>query len=634
MTYLKGSSTWGTLAYDLNRLICGEVADSVGSTCSTPWLREVTRSVSDGVLNGTTTVTSATAAFVAADVGAYVIGTGIPAATTISSVTNGTTVVLSAAATTSNTGVTLQICTDTIRTPAAKDVASGSMSNRAGYYSLIGSSNVIATAAGAGMSSVCKVVNPYTSDPSTSGNHRWISLVRVLTANTVAGTYSTATISVFAYDPDNGATLINQNYTPNAAGLVTQANGHTFSVTDPSGLLTLNTYWVRGFTSTYMYGIDFWPMWYRSSASSPTFSVSPPGSAGTDYDVVSLAYPPSAASGSTFYERSNLFHGLGIKTATGMGSNPVYTLSHNMALAKCRIFASTTNGVLALDVGQSKRDAVNGLSTFRNCGGYRLITWAKCFSTSGSVTSSSAVQYFLSVTNDGIMLALNGDPGNTGKLGTAYFGAYTPVDTTYDIFPIMFNHTVADYTADTIGLDFNMATQYPYLSLKRRMDGSEGSRDWQTKFMRAEHLYSANPFYGGMYYSDVSAIGTSASASSMQQLTAIGATTQAGTLASVFPTRQNKPSADGKWWLYGFQYGECNWAPSNAGSVEEARFVRGQQTTRFLYLPETGWASGDELTDSNTGGKYLLLIPDYVGAGGRTKQTTNTYFGGVAMAQV
>ena len=64
----------------------------------------IVRSVTDAVLNSTTTVTSATAAFVAADVGRPVTGTGIPNGTTISAVTNATTITLSAAATATATG--------------------------------------------------------------------------------------------------------------------------------------------------------------------------------------------------------------------------------------------------------------------------------------------------------------------------------------------------------------------------------------------------------------------------------------------------------------------------------------------------------------------------------------------------
>ena len=72
------------------------------------------RQVRDGVLNGTTTLVSATAAFVAGapptgDVGCIVIGPGIPQGTTIVSRTNATTVIMSHAATKSATGQTVTI---------------------------------------------------------------------------------------------------------------------------------------------------------------------------------------------------------------------------------------------------------------------------------------------------------------------------------------------------------------------------------------------------------------------------------------------------------------------------------------------------------------------------------------------
>ena len=66
------------------------------------------RQVTDAVLNGTTTVTSATGAFnSAADAGRPVLGTGIPAGATIASVTNSTTIVLSIAASISGSSMTL-----------------------------------------------------------------------------------------------------------------------------------------------------------------------------------------------------------------------------------------------------------------------------------------------------------------------------------------------------------------------------------------------------------------------------------------------------------------------------------------------------------------------------------------------
>ncbi len=65
--------------------------------------------ITDGVSNSTTTITSATAAFTQADVGATITGTDLPAAVYIASVTNGTTAILSAAATGTGSGRTWTI---------------------------------------------------------------------------------------------------------------------------------------------------------------------------------------------------------------------------------------------------------------------------------------------------------------------------------------------------------------------------------------------------------------------------------------------------------------------------------------------------------------------------------------------
>lgn len=67
------------------------------------------RTVTDGVLNSTTTMTSATAAFTAADIGRRVVGTGVPVGTVITAVASGTSVTLSAAATATASGVTITV---------------------------------------------------------------------------------------------------------------------------------------------------------------------------------------------------------------------------------------------------------------------------------------------------------------------------------------------------------------------------------------------------------------------------------------------------------------------------------------------------------------------------------------------
>lgn len=91
---------------------------NVSLNCLTKYSRIYYRLVAqDGVTNGTTTMTSATAAFTFRDIGKPITGTDIPAGTFIQSVTNATTIVLSAAATGSHTGNNFEITpndTDTL----------------------------------------------------------------------------------------------------------------------------------------------------------------------------------------------------------------------------------------------------------------------------------------------------------------------------------------------------------------------------------------------------------------------------------------------------------------------------------------------------------------------------------------
>lgn len=67
------------------------------------------RTVGDGVENSTTSLTSASAAFSAADVGKSISGSGIPAGTTIAAVTSATAVVMTAAASVNAASVTVAI---------------------------------------------------------------------------------------------------------------------------------------------------------------------------------------------------------------------------------------------------------------------------------------------------------------------------------------------------------------------------------------------------------------------------------------------------------------------------------------------------------------------------------------------
>lgn len=96
------TTTDGTTAS--NTTVTSATAAFTASDVGQPISGSRARNTTDGVTtSASTTVTSATAAFTSADVGANIVGNGIPAGAKISAFTNSTTVTISAAATASAT---------------------------------------------------------------------------------------------------------------------------------------------------------------------------------------------------------------------------------------------------------------------------------------------------------------------------------------------------------------------------------------------------------------------------------------------------------------------------------------------------------------------------------------------------
>lgn len=108
-----GAATVAEVIIAPGQVIELNVGDAIGmnyGVWTTVPAAAVGRTVADGATNTNTTVTSATASFNnPLDIGAIIAGPGIPSGTTIVSVTNGTTVVISAAATATATSQTLTI---------------------------------------------------------------------------------------------------------------------------------------------------------------------------------------------------------------------------------------------------------------------------------------------------------------------------------------------------------------------------------------------------------------------------------------------------------------------------------------------------------------------------------------------
>lgn len=586
MTWLKGTSTWANICDDLTKLAAGEIADGSSVTCAVgdQWIREIA-------------------------------------------------------------GQNL------LRSPASSDYALPNMSNRAGYFSL-------ATYVGAASNtsnlytyqkSVCRQTAVWSGTPSVIVGTRWALVVSITVANTVAGNYSNLQYQAQIIDLESlignrfapVATAVTKN--PSAAGtdtvtINTRTIGLAFS--DPSGIIPVSTVWIRSFSTTYLGGFDsFGPMFSRRSGA-PTFSVSPPGVAGTDYDVteqVSNLLNASCISGYTgiAFMRGGNLSGLGIKTNTAL-TGALYTCTWNVAYHKIRLVpqASTLNGQIFLEwQGNIVND---GTGTYRLSGGLTT-QWLRPYQTPGSVTEGSLIQYWMSITPTKIVVVLNANPGETGKLTCAMVGAYTPSISTIDVIPAMVSQSPPlNYTADNSneGIFYAQGTLYGW---KLHQDGSEG-RDWQTGYMRGDLGLRSS---GSDTFSEVSLGGgvqfnfTDAQLTTMYMPGFPGTASITTELNTTQQFASNKPSGiDNKWWLYGFELTEV--AMLTAIQYPSEAYPRGyidEANAPILWVPGFAWSSGDELTDTVTGKVYFLIAADYQGISMRYRYTSSQWNGGIAILE-
>jgi len=161
-----------------------------------------TRTVTDGVTtNASATLTSATAAFTSQDVGNPITGTNIQAATTISSVSNSTTVTLSKTATASGSGITFKVYGDGNRTLTDMVTNNGSptlTSNTAYFTAADVGKPVVGTTipAGTSISSVTNATTATMSANATNPTDATLTPINPFTSSvTIGGTVVVYTVS-------------------------------------------------------------------------------------------------------------------------------------------------------------------------------------------------------------------------------------------------------------------------------------------------------------------------------------------------------------------------------------------------------------------------------------------------------
>ncbi len=271
------------------------------------------------------------------------------------------------------------------------------------------------------------------------------------------------------------------------------------------------------------------------------------------------------------------------------------------------------NGRAMLDAAQSGSPARPSVP------GYN---WLRPFTTAGSILPGSIVQYWMSVKTDHIAIVLNGDPGQTGKLTCNWIFRFDSFDPTYDLVPWAVGNLV-DYTVDQ-GPNADVTGPWDMVGLRRRQDSSEGTRDWQTKWMRDDFTTStgyqgvANQTFGELL------IG----ANSQSNLP----TTAADVESKPWPSVAGATTAN--WWLYGWMYNNGGGGSSGAAAnLNDGLHIRGKMNKYGLFIPGIGWSSGDEITDSITGKVYFLVQADYHGIGIRQHYSTNQFSGGAAIEE-
>jgi Fibronectin type III domain len=213
-------------------------------------LGTTSQSFTDGVENSTTTLTSATAIFVAGDVGKTITGDNIPAGTTIASRTNGTTIVMSQAATSTSSGNHFTIV-NRLEVGGTGTVTSVGVTNNA--------TNLITTTVGNPTTSATITIDPVAPGAHTFyGNNTGsptapIFMTQGQALNNLGGTvvgqalFQASSIGVFSYpriNNDNTVTLLNRASTLSDLGAAP-----AFTVSSPLAL-TLGNLTVGTATST------------------------------------------------------------------------------------------------------------------------------------------------------------------------------------------------------------------------------------------------------------------------------------------------------------------------------------------------------------------------------------------------
>lgn len=456
-----------------------------------------------------------------------------------------------------------------------------------------------------------------------------IVTVRVTTANTTVGNYSTARVALYAmgvnkaggFNPIASNTVL----TPAADGTCTYTYTTGYTMTfqignAATGKVTVDSFYVRSFSAMFPGGVDWWRRAGRNVDAAYEFTAgnTPAGIAGTDY-IVNIGPLKQAWSGNitnngsfTSYMASKFVGnwGASVQSAgtTGLGlvtnaalTGDRYEVSFTKNEACAYVYSDpTTLGYFYLTfggVGQS----LDG-SFMRGVEGELSLATSSAFLYAPPANLSSVVQYWISVTATHIAVVLNVEGASGWNITGNLYAKVVQDDPSYGTC------WMRGYRGNTLYWNRNGANYLIERAMQQGKGFYDGGRDWQTGQGRLDTYpldywsswnsgdWGATEFYSVQY-------------PNLYMLNH-GGTSSSGPLPIV-PwniSAANAPLADTRWRLVGFSLMDAassGVTDTVAGAVGKYAF-RGFVAEGMYQTPANTFNHGDELTDTTTGDKYLL----------------------------
>jgi len=467
---------------------------------------------------------------------------------------------------------------------------------------------------------ISNIGNPTFSGAYSLGTTRvWFALF-VSTTNTSPGNLTGTVVTYDVRNADTGASVASGTVTgwsgssdTRAIGATGVSIGLTLGGSDQFIAGANAILWLRGYTTTYTQGIDFFPEAAKVTTAGVTVSNSSGGSAnytggGTDYTLVQeLHQHPVTADGTALAWFSTQLdwggNGCGCGIAWNAGGSPpavgatyyipatykVYgayyqvpaltVLSSDLWLTHAPMDAWDATLQVGRFVMQQTTGTTGPKITVNSTQGFGRVF------TGSSQAGSTFINFWISVKSDKIVVILRGDPGQSGLTVFYTLQRYTPLVNT-DTWPWVFlcstpNPATANFGVGALHVTSKYTYEQPYYANPANAAGGGGS-----------FTFTAAQLSQAMWQVALT--------SAVDQPVVAG-------IGSSMPV-QNPNNFNLTWWLYSVYVRRGRGGSNLVGSFDPSKpsAIRGKLQGVFS-LATDNFTSLDELADNS--GTYLLVTP-------------------------